>query len=194
MTSGPSLEGVDRIRQAAAYLEPYQPTRRKRRWPRWLTGKRLALILVADLVLGSVAWHYLTKPDPGAAAAAVQTVASAAAQGNWTSVYDNLCDSDQRRFVAGELQEAGGGALQAIGGLDHVTVTSVKSVTLPILGALHLPAAQVSGEIVPVVGQPSAYKVTAVRDVSGWRMCLSAGGFSSDAMSIDVPLGGQVVL
>jgi hypothetical protein len=187
VTSGPSLEGVDQIRQAAAYLKPYQPPVRKRRWPRWLTAKRLALIVVADLVLANVAWHYLTTSNPGAEAAAVQTVASAAAHNDWSSVYDHLCSSDRSQIAESALSGAGRGALVAIGELDHVTVTSVKSVTLPV-GFVHWPAAQVAGLIVPVVGQPSSYSVTVVREVGGGRMCLSAGGFSSTAMGVDVPL------
>ena len=60
--------------------------------------------------------------------------------------------------------------------------------TVPV-GVVHWPAAQVSGQLVPVIGQPSDYTVTVVHEVGGWRMCLSAGGYSSSAMGVDVPLG-----
>jgi hypothetical protein len=59
------------------------------------------------------------------------------------------------------------------------------------VGPIHWPAAQVSGQLVPVVGAPSAYSVTVVHEIGGWRVCLSAGGYSSAAMNVDVPLGGQ---
>lgn len=188
MSTGPSLEGVDQIRQAAAFLTPYQPPVRKRRWPSWLTARRLVVLVIASLILGSIGWHYLTKPHPKAAAAAVIDTASAAAHNNWTSVYDHLCSSDQSQISEADLASAAHGALLSIGELDHVTVTSVKSVTLPV-GVVHWPASQVSGELVPVVGQPSSYTVTVVRQVGGWRVCLSAGGYSSSAIGVDVPLG-----
>jgi hypothetical protein len=188
VTIGPSIDGVDRIRQAAAYLQPYQPPVRKRRWPKWLTVRRLVLIVVADLILGSIGWHYLTAPHPKAAAAAVIDTANAAAHSNWTGVYDQLCSNDRSQISAADLSNAGRGALLTIGGLDHVTVTAVTPVTLPV-GIVHWPAEQVSGELVPVIGQPSSYAVTVVREVGGWHVCLSAGGYSSSAMGVDVPLG-----
>jgi hypothetical protein len=192
VTSGPSLEGVDRIRQAAAYLTPYQPPVRKRRWPKWLTAKRLALILVADLIVANVAWHYLTKPHPGQAAGAVIAIGDAAAHNNWSAVYDRLCSSDRKQLDEAALSQAGRGALLSIGALDHVTVSSVRPVTLSV-GVLHWPAETVSGQLVPVVGRPSDFTVTVIHEVGGWRVCLSAGGYSSQAMGVDVPLGnGQL--
>lgn len=188
MSTGPSIEGVDQIRQAAAFLTPYQPPVRKRRWPRWLTARRFVVIVIVSVILGSIGWHYLTKPHPQAVAAAVIDTANAAAHDNWTTVYDQLCSSDRSQISEADLASAGHGALLSIGELDHVTVTSVTPVTLPI-GVVHWPASQVSGELVPVVGQPSSYTVTVVREDGGWRMCLSAGGYSSSAMGVDVPLG-----
>lgn len=182
------MEGVDQIRQAAAFLKPYQPPVRNRRWPRWLTAKRLAIIVVADLILASVGWHYLTASHPKAAAGAVITVANDAAHNNWTGVYDNLCSSDRSQINEAALRNAARGAMVTIGEIDHVTVTSVRPVTLPV-GFVHWPASQVSGQIVPVIGRPSAYTVTVIRETGGWRLCLSAGGYSSSAMSVNVPLG-----
>jgi hypothetical protein len=190
VTSGPSPAGIEDLRRAAAALghQPREP--RRRRWPKWLTAKRVALLLVADLTLGTLAVHYLTRSHPAAEAAAVTAAADAAAHNDWNAVYDDLCSSDHSQLSESELQGAGRGALLAIGGLDHVTVSSVKSVTLPV-GPIHWPAAQVSGQLVPVVGAPSDYTVTVVREIGGWRMCLSAGGYRSTAMNVDVPLGGQ---
>jgi hypothetical protein len=148
------------------------------------------LLLVVDLTLGTVAVHYLTRSHPAAEAAAVVAAADAAAHNDWNGVYDDLCSSDRSQLSEGELQAAGRGALLSIGGLDHVTVSSVKSVTLPV-GPIHWPAAQVSGQLIPVVGAPSDFTVTVVREIGGWRMCLSAGGYSSTAMNVAVPLGGQ---
>jgi hypothetical protein len=187
VTSGPSPTGVEELRRAAAALghQPREP--RRRRWPKALTAKRIALLLVADLTLGTLAFHYLTRSHPAAEAAAVIAAADAAAHNDWNGVYDDLCSSDRTQLSEGELQTAGRGALLSIGGLDHVTVTSVHSVALPV-GPIHWPAAQVSGQLIPVVGAPSTYTVTVIREIGGWRMCLSAGGYRSSAMNVDVPL------
>jgi hypothetical protein len=193
VTSGPSPGGIDELRRAAAALgrHPHKP--RRRRWPHWLTRKRIVLLLVADLTLGTLAVHYLTRSHPAAEAAAVTATAQAAADNDWNAVYGDLCSSDRSQLSEAELQAAGRGALLSIGGLDHVTVSSVKSVSLPV-GPIHWPAAQVSGQLVPVVGAPSDYTVTVVREVGGWRMCLSAGGYRSTAMNVDVPLGGRLAI
>jgi hypothetical protein len=188
-TTGPSIEGVDAIRQAAAYLKPYEPPkRRKQRWPKWLTAKRTAILVVALLILGNVGWHYLTKDNPTAARGAVINTANAAAHNDWSAVYDRLCTSDQRQINESALHDAGRAALLSIGELDHVTVTSVTPVKLTV-GVMRWPAEQVSGQLVPVVGQPSAYTVTVIQERGTWKMCLSAGGYSSTAMHVDVPLG-----
>jgi hypothetical protein len=184
---------MQELQQAAAALGYRPPQRRRRRWPKWLTAKRVALLLVADLTLGTIGFHYLTRSHPAAEAAAVIGAADAAAHNDWNTVYGDLCSSDRSQLSVGELQAAGRGALLSIGGLDHVTVTSVRSVSLPV-GPIHWPAAQVSGELVPVVGAPSHYTVIVVREIGGWRMCLSAGGYRSTAMNVDVPLGGQTAI
>jgi hypothetical protein len=189
VTSGPSLEGKAQLQFAAAALKPYQPPRRRRRWPRWLTAKRLALILVADLILGSVGWHYLTTPHPGAVAAALQQTAHDASTNNWDAVYGELCRNDRAQLSEPDLASAGRLALLHIGELRGVTVTAVHNVS-QALGPLDIPnAAQVSGQLVPVIGPPSAFTITLVRELGGWHVCLSAGGYSSAAMGVDQPLG-----
>jgi hypothetical protein len=193
-TTGPSLEGVDRIRQAAAYLRPYQPPPpRKQRWPKWLTFKRTIALAVAVLILASVGWHYLTASNPKAATGAVVATADAASHNDWPSVYGHLCSSGQRQISETQLHDAGRAALLSIGELDHVTVTSVRPVHLTV-GVLHWPAEQVSGELVPVIGRPSAYSVTVIQERGAWRPCLSAGGYSSSAMGVNVPLSSTGAL
>ncbi|MBV9872946.1 MAG: hypothetical protein JO214_20215 [Frankiaceae bacterium] len=188
-TTGPSIEGVDRIRQAAAYLKPYEPPKRRRSWwPKQLTVKRTALLAVTLLIGGNVGWHYLTKDDPKAARGAVINTANAASHNDWSAVYERLCTSDQRQFTETELHDAGRVALLSIGELDHVTVSAVKPVKLTV-GVMRWPAEQVSGQLVPVIGQPSDYTVTVIQERGTWKMCLSAGGYSSTAMHVNVPLG-----
>jgi hypothetical protein len=177
------------LRSAAAALARPVTTPPPRR--RWLTKRRIAAVLIVDLVLGSVAWHYLTATHSSAVAAAVEQTGKDAAHNNWTGVYSDLCSSDRAQFSESELHDAGEAALLQIGELDHVTVTSVDPTSLPV-GPLHWPAAVVSGQLVPVIGAPSAYTVTVVRELGGWHMCLSAGGYSSVAMGVNVPLGGQL--
>ncbi len=186
MTSGPSPEGVLELRQAAAALKRHAAPLPKRH--RWLTGKRLAIILVIDLVVGSLAWHYLTEAHPTAVAKAVESVGNDAAHNNWSAVYNSLCSSDRAQIAESDIASAGEGALLQLGGLHSVTVTNVTN-THVSLGPIPIPAAVVSGQLVPRIGPSSAYTVTVVREVSGWHVCLSAGGYSSTALGVNVPLG-----
>jgi hypothetical protein len=191
VTSGPSPQGIAELKLAGEALRPYEPPKRKRRWPRWLTAKRLAMLLVADLILGSIGWHYLTNwlgPQPGAVAKAMEQTASDAAHNNWSAVYNNLCSNDRAQTSEADLATAGKAELLTIGELDHVTVTSVATVTQS-LGPINLPAAQVTGQLVPVFGQPSAYTMVLVHELSGWHVCLSAGGYSSTALHVSAPIG-----
>jgi hypothetical protein len=191
MGTGPSPQGIAELKLAAAALRPYEPPKRKRYWPKWLTAKRLALILVADLILGSVGWHYLDNwlgPKPSAVAAAMEQTAKNAAHNNWSAVYNSLCSNDRAQIDESDLASAGEGELTAIGELDHVTVTSVRTIHQS-LGPINLPAAQVSGQLVPVFGRPSPYTMVLVHELSGWHVCLSAGGYSSTALQVNAPIG-----
>jgi hypothetical protein len=145
-------------------------------------------MLTVDLVVGSIAWHYLTESHPSAVAAAVEGTAKDAAHGNWTAVYNRLCSSDRAQMSESDLASSGQAALLQLGGLNHVTVTGVTD-THVSLGPIHVPAATASGQLVPEFGTPSAYTVTVVREVGGWKVCLSAGGYSSTALGVNVPLG-----
>jgi len=188
VTTGPSPEGILELQRAAAGLRPHTPPVRRHRWPRWLTKRRLAAILVVDLVVGSVAWHYLTEPHPTAVARAVESVGRDAAHNNWSAVYAALCSSDRAQFAPSDISTAGEGAMLQLGGLNHLTVTRVVS-THVSLGPIPLPAAEVYGQLVPRIGAASAYSVAVVEEASGWHVCLSAGGYSSAALGINVPLG-----
>jgi hypothetical protein len=145
-------------------------------------------MLVVDLVVGSILWHYLTEAHPSAVAAAVDSTAKDAAHNDWAGVYSHLCSTDRAQMSESSLAQQGEGALLAIGGLNHVTVTNVTS-THVSLGPLHVPAATAAGELVPEIGTPSSYTVTVVRELGGWKMCLSAGGYSSTALGVKVPFG-----
>lgn len=191
MASGPSQQGIAELKLAAAALRPYEPPKRKRWWPRWLTAKRLAIFLAADLILGSIAWHAIDNwlgPHAGRVTAAMEKVAAAASHNDWAAVYGDLCQSDQAQMDEATLASAGRAELIALGELDHVTVTSVTTVHQSI-GPIALPAAQVSGQLVPVIGKPSTYTMVLVHELSGWHVCLSAGGYSSSALQVSAPLG-----
>jgi hypothetical protein len=181
-----SSESETTLRQAAQNLARPVQTPKPRR--RWFTKRRIAISLVFDLVIGSVAWHYLTESHPSAVAAAVEGTAKDAAHGDWTGVYSRLCSSDRAQMSESDLAEAGQGALLSLGELNHVTVTHVTSTDVA-LGPIHVPAATAAGQLVPVVGTPSPYTVTVVRELGGWKVCLSAGGYSSTALGVNVPLG-----
>lgn len=191
MASGPSPQGIAELKLAAAALRPYEPPRRKRWWPRWLTTKRLAIILVADLVLGTIAWHAISNwldPHAGPVAAAMEKAATRAAHNDWSAVYGDLCQNDRAQVDEATLASAGRAEMLALGELDHVTVSSVRTVHQSI-GPIALPAAQVTGQLVPVVGKPSTYTMVLVHELSGWHVCLSAGGYSSSALQVSAPLG-----
>jgi hypothetical protein len=121
----------------------------------------------------------------------VERTANDAAHGDWQGVHGDLCSSDRAQLTEPAFALAGHLALLRLGELDHVTVTSVRAVDVSV-GPLHWPAAEAAGMIVPVIGAPSAYTLTVVRELGGWRPCLSAGGYSSAQLGVDVPLGGQI--
>jgi len=145
-------------------------------------------MLTVDLVVGSLAWHYLTESHPSAVASAVEGTANDAAHGDWNAVYQRLCSSDRAQMSEATLADEGQAALLQLGGLNHVTVTQVSD-THVSLGPIHVPAATATGQLVPRFGAASAYTVTVVREVGGWKVCLSAGGYSSAALGVNVPLG-----
>jgi hypothetical protein len=182
---------VAELRDAAAALvkPPRKPPKPFRRRRRWLTKRRIALAIALDLVVGSFAWHYITATHPAAVAAAVESTANAAAHNDWAGVYNKLCSSDRAQMSETELAQGGQATLLQIGGLSHVTVTSVDKVSIPV-GPLHWPAAHASGELIPLAGAPSPYSVTVIRSLTGWQVCFSAGGYSSTALQVDVPLDG----
>lgn len=118
----------------------------------------------------------------------MEKTASDAAHNNWSAVYNSRCSDDRSQTDEPDLAAAGKGEMLALGELDNVTVTSVRTVNQS-LGPIHLAAAQVSGQLVPVIGRPSAYTMVLVHELSGRHVCLSAGGYSSTALQVSAPIG-----
>lgn len=186
MTWDLSAERTTDLYQAARDLAPPVSPPPKRR--RWLTKRRIAMALTVDLLVGSLVFHYLTESHPSAVAAAVEGTARDAAHNDWTGVYGRLCSSDRAQMSESDLAQDGQGALLALDGLNHVTVTRVVSTHISV-GPIPVPAATAYGQLYPEIGPPSPYSVTLIRSVDGWQVCLSAGGYSSAALGVNVPLG-----
>jgi hypothetical protein len=74
-------------------------------------------------------------------------------------------------------------------GFAGVHITSAHAVRVQLVGPIPLPAEQVSGQLVPRLGAPVDFHVTTVREVTGWTVCLSVGGYGSPDLGVDVPLG-----
>lgn len=142
--------------------------------------------MVLDVTVAVVAWHVLTAPGPSPQRA-VTRAAALAESGEFAQLYSSLCPADRQRFSEAELSTAGRTALLALGGVSGVRITRVVPVPGPGLGVLRLAARRVFGELVPVVGAPSAFSVTVLDDPGGWQVCLSLGGYSSARLGIDVP-------
>jgi hypothetical protein len=193
----PSIEGRDSLAWAMAELVPKKkPPKRTRWWQRYLKWwlkrpKRLALFLVADLIIGSIGWHYLFAASPGAAKGALNTTLSDLSHRNWSGVYASLCRDDRAQVNESDLAAEGDVALEQLGlGLDRWTEASSKTVHQS-LGPVNLPAVQISGELFPLTGTPSPYTVVVVHEVpGGWHVCMSAGGFSM--LGYTEPLGTGV--
>ncbi len=187
----PSIEGRDALRFALSEVKPYQPPVKKRRWywPRWMTWKRAVALLLVDLILGNVLWHHLFAANPGAAKGAVNTTLTAVQHHDWPAVYSSLCQQDRANIDEADLASAGDAALAqfGIGGLARWTETSTQTFHQS-LGPINLPEVQVQGELFPAAGQSSPYKVVAVHELTGWHVCMSAGGF--EMLGYSQPLGG----
>ncbi|HWC35865.1 MAG TPA: hypothetical protein VG650_13695 [Mycobacteriales bacterium] len=179
--SRPSIAGRDALAYAMADLVPKKKDVKKRwwqRWPKWLTWKRLVALLVLDLVLGHYAWNYIFAASPGAARGAVDRTLTDLSHHDWNGVYNSLCRDDRAQIDESDLAAAGTAALAQFGlGLARWTESSTRTVHQS-LGPVNLPAVQVSGQVFPVTGGPSSYTVVAVHELSGWHVCMSAGGFS----------------
>ena len=68
-------------------------------------------------------------------------------------------------------------------------ITSAHAVAVHLVGPISLPAEQVAGQLVPRLGPPIDFHVTTVRELGGWRVCLSVGGYGAPDFGVDVPLG-----
>lgn len=193
----PSIEGRDSLAWAMAELAPKKrEPKHKSWWKKWFGWwfkhpKLLAVFVIADLILGNIGWHYLTRSNPGAAKGAVNATLSDVAHHNWSGVYDSLCRDDRAQIDEADMAVAGNAALAQLGlGLARWTETTATTVHQQ-LGPVNLPAVQVSGDLFPVTGPPSPYTVVVVHEVTGgWQVCMSAGGFSM--LGYTEPLGSGI--
>jgi len=172
-------------------LVPKKQERKRRRfhWPRWLTWKRTVALVIVDLIAAHYLWGYLMTVNQDGATKALLHTMNAASHHDWSAVYDSLCKSDRAQIDESDLATAGDAAMAQLGlGLDHATVTSVTPVQQSI-GPINTPdAAQLAGDLVPVSGPPSPYKVVVVHEIpGGWKVCMSAGGF--EMLGYTEPLG-----
>jgi hypothetical protein len=58
-----------------------------------------------------------------------------------------------------------------------------------LIGPISLPAEQVRGQLQPRLGPPINFHVTTVHELSGWKVCLSAGGYGADGLTDDETVG-----
>lgn len=191
MSDGPSATGRAQLAAAAAALTRGQTVPAPQaRW--WRRPRNLGWLLVADVVIGSILLKVVSGHQDSPATA-VQGTVTLAGRGNWSGVHHRLCSADQRRFTTDQLAQAGRVAALTLRGLDHAEVTSVEPATLPldlpVVGEVGLPVRLVRGHLIAALGPPSDFSVITVREIDGWRVCLSVGGYSSTALQVDVPIG-----
>jgi hypothetical protein len=187
--AGPDLQGRARLAEAALALRPYTPPVRPRRWWARLGWKRLTAFVVADLIAGTALWHVAERTGDSPVRA-VAAVARLAGQGDWTGVYHRLCSADREQLSPAEVSAGGSEALTVLHGLAGVHIVAAHAVVVHLVGPLSLPAEQVVGSVLPQFGPAVDFHVTTVRELTGWKVCLSVGGYGSPALGVDVPLGG----
>lgn len=185
----PDPAGRAQLVAAAAALRPYTPPPPRRRGLLRRLGWKWALaFVVADLLVGSLLWHVVDRHQDSPVTA-VTRVADLAGRGDWAAVYDHLCTADHRQFSASDVASGGSAALQLLHGFAGVRIGAAHAVSVHLIGPFALPAEEVSGQLVPQLGPPVDFHVTTVREVTGWRLCLSVGGYGAPAFGVDVPLG-----
>ena len=184
INTGGSLEDANerlRRQRAAAAGPP------KRAW--WGHPKYIASLFLATLLIGIVA-HHLLSTAANTPLAAAQTAAKDIHDKNYASLRAKLCTQDRSRVSVSDLTNFGNQALLFNRGIEGVKVDSIKPVTLTGEYA-SLPAQKIAGTLISTIGQGTSFSVTAV-DQNGWRLCLSAGGFSLPALNVDIPVGGTI--
>jgi hypothetical protein len=185
----PDLVGTDLLRAASSDLSSTWATPPPPRlpWTHRFSRRRLKLIaafLAVDVIGGWALWHFVVAKQDSPVDA-VRKVATLAGQGNWPAVYDSLCRADREQFSETDLASGGSAALAVLHGLANVKITSAHAVAVHLIGPLAVPAEQVVGTLVPTLGTPIPFTVTTVRELGGWRMCLSAGGYSAPSLGVD---------
>jgi hypothetical protein len=146
------------------------------------------VFVALDFIVGSLLWHAV-RAHQDSPVRAVTRVASLAGAADWHGVYDHLCNADHRQFSAADVAAGGSGALQLLHGFAGVRITGAHSVAIHLVGPVSLPAEQVSAQLIPRLGPPIDFHVTTVREITGWRVCLSVGGYGSATLGVDEPLG-----
>ena len=148
--------------------------RRNRRW--------LGLAVVVDVLAGAAVVQWLHRPDDSPQHA-VAVLAAALHDKDWAAAQRALCVPDQQEWSVDQAQAA----VLAVGGIDAFRVSRVEKAADADLWPAHVPARLISGELVPVVGRPSAAHVTVVDEPTGWKVCFSVGGYGAEALGVDEP-------
>jgi len=167
---------------APAALAPWW--RRNLRW--------LALMVLADLLVGTLLWRWL-RDEASTPQRAVEQAVQLVADKDYAGLRGALCAPDRVRFTEGELAQAGRSAHLVLHGVDGFDVERVVVVPDVSLGPASLPARRVEGKVVALLGDPSRAWVTVVKEPTAWKVCLSAGGYGLDVMGVDVPAADQLL-
>jgi hypothetical protein len=181
----------DAWRAVNAELSAAPPPPRRRPW--WRRHLRwLLLALAVDLLAGTLLWRWLQHPAQTPERAVVR-LAGLVHDKDWAGVRASLCAPDRARYTTQDVAQAGQAALLVLRGVDTFRVRRVVTVPDVALGPVGLPARRVEGDVVALLGPPSAAHVTVVLELRTWKACLSAGGYGADALGVDVPPGQDLL-
>ena len=177
------LFGRAQLLAAVGEVRPYAPTRGRIRVPwRWL-----ALFVLVDVLVGAVVWNLATRHQDSPVDA-VSSVATLAGHGDWAGVRDHLCRADRTQMTEADLAAGAGAATALVHGFAGVDILGARAVAVHLVGPVSLPAEQVSGRLLPALGESVDFTVTTVRELGGWKVCFSVGGYSAPALGVNVPL------
>lgn len=166
---------------SAPVLGPARPPwwRRNLRW--------LALGLVADVVIGALVLRAL-REESSTPQRAVVAAADLIAKKDYAGLRASLCAPDRARYSVGELADAGRQLHLVMHGVEKFVPEQVTVLPDVRLGPVGLPARRVDGQVVAMLGPPSAAHVTVVQEPTAWKVCLSAGGYGLAILGVDEPL------